>query len=106
MLLLGLPIRADVEGLPGRWSRLVQPAWHGPACQTPTWVADRTGHKSSAMINRYRRAARLASELNLGPLAPMDTAVEWYHRRLLDDHPVAGPGPDWDTCVDAGSAGS
>jgi integrase len=34
--------------------------------RTEAWVADRTGHKSSAMINRYRRAARHAAELGLG----------------------------------------
>jgi hypothetical protein len=27
------------------------------------------------MINRYRRAARSAQELNLGPLAPLDAVV-------------------------------
>src|SRR5690606_39831520 len=30
--------------------------------KTETWVADRTGHRSSTMINRYRRAARTRSE--------------------------------------------
>jgi integrase len=43
--------------------------------KTETWVADRTGHKSSVMINRYRRAARTAAELNLGPLLPLDQAI-------------------------------
>jgi len=43
--------------------------------QTETWVADRTGHKSSTMINRYRRAARMAAELNLGSLQPLDEAI-------------------------------
>ena len=43
--------------------------------QTETWVADRTGHKSSTMINRYRRAARMAAELNLGCLQPLDAAI-------------------------------
>jgi hypothetical protein len=28
--------------VPGRRARLAQPAWHGPACQTPVWVAGRT----------------------------------------------------------------
>lgn len=46
------------------------------ACgRSETWVADRSGHKSSAMINRYRRAARTAAELGLGDLAPMDEAI-------------------------------
>jgi hypothetical protein len=44
--------------------------------RTETWVADRTGHKSSQMINRYRRQARTASELGLGGLAPMGDAIE------------------------------
>ena len=43
--------------------------------KTETWVADRTGHKSSQMINRYRRSARSASELGLGPLQPLDALI-------------------------------
>jgi hypothetical protein len=38
-------------------------------------LADRTGHTTSAMVNRYRRAARSAQELNLGPLAALDAIV-------------------------------
>lgn len=43
--------------------------------RSETWVSDRTGHKSSAMINRYRRAARHAEELGLGTFAPLDEAI-------------------------------
>jgi integrase len=43
--------------------------------KTETWVQDRTGHKSSVMINRYRQAARTAAELGLGELAPLDCAL-------------------------------
>jgi len=43
--------------------------------RTETWVADRTGHKSSMMINRYRRAARTVEELGLGWLVPLDEAI-------------------------------
>ena len=43
--------------------------------KTETWVADRTGHTSSNMINRYRRAARSAGELELGPLLPLEQVV-------------------------------
>ena len=43
--------------------------------RTETWVMDRTGHTTSAMIGRYRRAARSASELGLGPLAPLVHAI-------------------------------
>jgi integrase len=43
--------------------------------RTESWVADRTGHRDSTMINRYRRAARTASELNLGTLHSMHLAL-------------------------------
>ena len=43
--------------------------------RTETWIADRTGHKSSDQINNYRRAARTVAELGLGDLAPMDQAI-------------------------------
>jgi integrase len=43
--------------------------------KSEAWVQDRTGHKSSQMINRYRRAARTAAELDLGNLAPMYRAI-------------------------------
>ena len=43
--------------------------------KTETWVADRTGHRSSVMINRYRRTARAAAELGLGTLRPLDEAI-------------------------------
>ena len=40
-----------------------------------TWIADRTGHKSSQMINRYRRQARTHRELDLGELKPLVDAI-------------------------------
>jgi integrase len=43
--------------------------------KTETWVADRTGHRSSDMINRYRRQARTWGELGLGELLPLDLAL-------------------------------
>jgi integrase len=58
--------------------------------KTETWVADRTGHKSSSMINRYRRAARSAAELGLGPLAPLDAAVPELAARI-EGGPEGGP---------------
>jgi integrase len=45
------------------------------AGRTEAWVTDRTGHKSSAMIYRYKRASRTAAELRLGWLAPLDEAI-------------------------------
>jgi integrase len=43
--------------------------------KSEAWVADRTGHRSSEMINRYRRAARYAAELGLGWYQPLDTLI-------------------------------
>lgn len=43
--------------------------------RSETWVADRTGHRSSAMINAYRRAARTVAELGLGDLRPLHEAI-------------------------------
>jgi len=58
--------------------------------KTETWVADRTGHKSSAMIYRYRRAARTAAELGLGPLLPMDEAIPELRAAATAGGPGAG----------------
>ena len=57
--------------------------------KTEAWVADRTGHRSSAMINRYRRRAREAKELNLGQLAPLHVAIP--ELRLPRDCPTGPP---------------
>jgi integrase len=43
--------------------------------KSETWVADRTGHRSSAMINRYRRQARTWAELGLDELSALDRAL-------------------------------
>jgi hypothetical protein len=60
--------------------------------KTETWVADRTGHRSSQMINRYRRAARSAAELGLGPLLPLDVAIPELSGESHGGHQVAdGP---------------
>ena len=39
--------------------------------RTETWVQDRTGHRDSRMVNKYRRTARTFAELGLGDLRPM-----------------------------------
>ena len=52
--------------------------------RSETWVADRTGHKSSTMINRYRRAARTAAELGLGDFTPLDVAIPELRARSSD----------------------
>ena len=63
-----LPRRA-----PGHAARVATPA--AANGKTETWVADRTGHKASEMINRYRRRARTHDELGLGPVAPLVDAI-------------------------------
>jgi hypothetical protein len=40
------------------------------------WVADRTGHRSSQMMARYPRRARLATELGLGGFKPLNEVVQ------------------------------
>jgi hypothetical protein len=58
--------------------------------KSEAWVQDRTGHKSSLMINRYKRAARTAAELHLGDFKPLDEAIPEL-ARLLADAPTAEP---------------
>jgi integrase len=43
--------------------------------KSETWIADRTGHRSSQMINTYRRQARTWTELGVPTLAAMDAAI-------------------------------
>jgi len=45
------------------------------AGKSEAWITDRTGHKSSTMIYRYKRQARRATELKLGELARLDEAI-------------------------------
>lgn len=42
-----------------------------------TWIRDRTGHRSTYMLDRYRRAARQLTELRLGSLTNLVTALGW-----------------------------
>ena len=43
--------------------------------RSEAWISDRTGHKSSQMINHYKRTARTLNELQQGDLVPLDTAL-------------------------------
>jgi integrase len=43
--------------------------------KSEAWVSARTGHRSSQMINRYRRVAQSVAELNLGELRPLNEAI-------------------------------
>lgn len=57
--------------------------------RTESWVKDRTGQRASDMINHYRRQARQASELNLGPLQPLNTVLV-----NTPSGPRSGPNPE------------
>lgn len=43
--------------------------------KTEAWVTDRTGHTSSTMLYRYKRAARTHLETELGALRPLHEAI-------------------------------
>jgi hypothetical protein len=43
--------------------------------KSESWISDRTGHRSSVMIARYKRTARTFSELHTGNFAPLDSAI-------------------------------
>lgn len=61
------------------------------AGRSEAWVQDRTGHTTSVMLNRYRRAARSASELDLGPLLPLDRAIPELAAVAAQGGPEGGP---------------
>lgn len=42
-----------------------------------TWIRDHTAHKTTAMVDRYRRQARQFEELKVGPLADLVQAMGW-----------------------------
>lgn len=61
--------------------------------KTETWVQDRTGHRSTLMIARYRRSARTVSELDLGSLCRFDQVLEWVETpRQTAVKPTSGNG--------------
>ena len=49
--------------------------------KSEAWVSARTGHRSSQMINRYRRVAQSVAELNLGELRPLNEAIPELRER-------------------------
>jgi len=57
--------------------------------KSEAWVADRTGHRSSDMINKYRRKARGAQELGLGWLAPLDQAIPELELPTVENPAIA-----------------
>ena len=54
-----------------------------------SWIGDRTGHKSSTMIARYKRNARTFDELNLGTLARLDHAIPELLEAIAPGLPTA-----------------
>lgn len=63
--------------------------------KTESWISDRTGHRSSAMINNYKRVARGFQELDVGALSPLDAALPELRALALEASsdqpaPVAG----------------
>ena len=60
--------------------------------QTEAWVQLRTGHTSSAMVNRYCKRATTAEELYLGPLRPMHRAIPEL-AKLGGDEPILAGKP-------------
>jgi len=53
------------------------------AGKTEAWITDRTGHKSSQMIYKYKRAVRGAVEEKLGELLPLDEAIPEFKAAAL-----------------------
>jgi len=53
--------------------------------KSESWIADRTGHRSSQMIARYKRTARTFAELHLGALALLHERS--LSSRLATDYP-------------------
>ena len=74
--------------------------------KSEAWVQDRTGHTSSAMLNRYRRAALSASELELGTLAPLVEAIPELSSESIDHAlPMSiGPASQSDATLVSGSS--
>jgi integrase len=60
--------------------------------RSEAWITDRTGHKSSQMIYRYKRQARRAAELKLGELVPLDEAIPEFNARPKAPSGGAQPG--------------
>lgn len=70
------------------------------------WVKDRTGWTSSTMLEKYRRAARSAAELNLGWLAPLDQAIpELAEVDVSADYPGIAPEFQVAACAVGGGTG-
>ena len=76
--------------VPGRWSRLVQPAWHGPACQTPSLVQKSTGQQVQRLfpdrLAVLYRALRKAQEDSKNEPGAADFYYGEMEMRRRDEH--------------------
>lgn len=65
----------------------------GPSAtrQTEAWISERTGHKSSLMIQRYRSQASTEAQLNARPLAPLDVAIPELRPPSRGPSPTGSP---------------
>lgn len=73
------------------------------AGRTETWVMDRTGHTTSAMLNRYRRVARTAAETERGWLDPLNQELRWGLGQSVGQAEVSQPKTALATSTDSGS---
>jgi integrase len=55
--------------------------------RSESWISDRTGHRSSQMIAKYKRPSRTFEELHLGDLLPLDQAIP----ELVEKRPTSDP---------------
>ena len=62
--------------------------------RSESWVSDRTGHRSSVMINHYKRQARQAQELGFPALVPLEKAMNLAH----PVGPQGGPTKNAENC--------
>lgn len=60
--------------------------------KTETWIRDRTAHKSTSMIDRYRRTARQVAELKMGSLVDLVEGLGWWKGggKALENDPSGG----------------
>jgi hypothetical protein len=72
------------------WLRLIRPAWHGPARQTPPWVVERTGQQVQQLtpdrLAVLYRALRKAQEDNKNEPGAADFYYGEMEMRRLDQH--------------------
>ncbi len=62
--------------------------------KSEAWVSDRTGHRSSAMIHKYKRTARSFEELQLGTLTPLVSAIPELAAGKLSSGSGTAPGTE------------